>query len=360
MWTLQISADEDGLIGLKRVGGTDGNTLVPDLAESLPQPTDNGRTYTFQLHDGIRFSNGKTLRPSDVRATFERMFRAYGFDDAGRTTEALSRRRAPTTTSRSSAHPPARRIRKPATCRAGSSPTTPPHRHVPPLRAGSGLPLQARVAVRVHPAARDAGRPGLKLPSTGPYMVAAYHPKAFLPHLRAALKRNPYFHVWSPTAQPDGFPRSDRLSTVGRPTTKNATFYARSFRRRPGRLRLPQVASRRCSRRRGRCTRRSSTPSPARTRCTGWLNAHAAALQQRARARARARLRARPAAAGRRPGRVPRAARRRASSSRRASPATCPTARSPPAAVCAPGAGRTSRAHVPTSPVRGRAEHASI
>ncbi len=33
----------DGLVGFKRVGGIDGETLVPDLAVSLPTPTDDGQ-----------------------------------------------------------------------------------------------------------------------------------------------------------------------------------------------------------------------------------------------------------------------------------------------------------------------------
>ena len=43
---------------LRRAGGTDGLALVPDLATTLPRPTDGGRTYTFTLRSGIRYSNG--------------------------------------------------------------------------------------------------------------------------------------------------------------------------------------------------------------------------------------------------------------------------------------------------------------
>ncbi len=42
----------DGLVGFKRIGGVDGSTIVPDLAASIPRPTDDGRTYTFQLRPG--------------------------------------------------------------------------------------------------------------------------------------------------------------------------------------------------------------------------------------------------------------------------------------------------------------------
>ncbi len=219
-WALQILLG-DGLTGLKRAGGTDGDTLVPDLATSLPQPTDNGRTYTFQLHDGIRFSNGKTLRPSDVRATFERMFRAYDVDDTGHRM----------TTARPDYYveivgAPACKAH-PKTCDLSRGIVTDDAAGTVTFHLSAPDPdFLYRLALPfafILPRGTPVG-PGLKLPSTGPYMVAAYHRKAFLPRPRAVLKRNPYFHVWSPTAQPDGFP--DQIDvTVGRPTTKNATLY---------------------------------------------------------------------------------------------------------------------------------------
>ena len=57
----------------RRAGGAAGLAVVPDLAISLPTPTDDGRTYVFQLRDGIRFSDGGLLTPEDVVATFERI-----------------------------------------------------------------------------------------------------------------------------------------------------------------------------------------------------------------------------------------------------------------------------------------------
>ena len=56
-WPL-VAVLYDGLMGFKRVGGTEGNTLVPDLARDIPTPTDGGKTYTFRLRSGIRFSDG--------------------------------------------------------------------------------------------------------------------------------------------------------------------------------------------------------------------------------------------------------------------------------------------------------------
>ena len=64
----------DGLVGFKRVGGTDGESLVPDLAVSLPAPTDGGRAYRFVLRRGIRYSNGDVVAPADFRRGIEREF----------------------------------------------------------------------------------------------------------------------------------------------------------------------------------------------------------------------------------------------------------------------------------------------
>src|SRR5213078_2408020 len=67
-WQLLIDT-HDGLVQFKRVGGTAGTAIVPDLATSVPTPTDGGKTYTFQLHKGIKFSNGQVMKPSDFVTT---------------------------------------------------------------------------------------------------------------------------------------------------------------------------------------------------------------------------------------------------------------------------------------------------
>src|SRR5262249_39514778 len=57
---------------LNQVSGLAGAQPVPDLATSLPDPTDGGLTYTFQLRRGIRYSNGRPVQATDFRSTFER------------------------------------------------------------------------------------------------------------------------------------------------------------------------------------------------------------------------------------------------------------------------------------------------
>ena len=81
-WQLLIIT-HDGLVGFKRAGGTEGTKIVPDLAESIPKPTNGGKTWTFTLRKGIKFSNGKTLTGADVKATFERLFKIGDSPNAG-------------------------------------------------------------------------------------------------------------------------------------------------------------------------------------------------------------------------------------------------------------------------------------
>jgi peptide/nickel transport system substrate-binding protein len=65
----ELILTNDGLTAFRRVGGA---RLVPDLATSLPTPTDGGKTYTFQLRRGIRYSNGALVRPADFRRAIAR------------------------------------------------------------------------------------------------------------------------------------------------------------------------------------------------------------------------------------------------------------------------------------------------
>src|SRR6266536_807877 len=76
-WQLLIMT-HDGLIAFKRVAGKAGTEKVPDLAVSIPKPTVDGKTYTFKIRKGIRYGDGTTMKPSDFKSTFERMFKVHG------------------------------------------------------------------------------------------------------------------------------------------------------------------------------------------------------------------------------------------------------------------------------------------
>jgi peptide/nickel transport system substrate-binding protein len=185
------SVSGDGLVGFKRVGGVDGGTLVPDLAASRPVPTNEGRTYTFQLRRGIRYSNGEPLRASDIRRALERTFRfgssvnnyyrgLLGADECSKARCDLSR--GVVTDDQTGSvilH-----LRKPD----------------PELLYKLTLPS----AFPVPPEISMTKPAPLGVPGTGPYMIRSYKKGA-----RLVLVRNPHFRQWSAAAQPNGYP--DRI-----------------------------------------------------------------------------------------------------------------------------------------------------
>ncbi|HEY4348870.1 MAG TPA: ABC transporter substrate-binding protein [Gaiellaceae bacterium] len=74
------------LVGYNHVPGVAGNKLVPDLATSVPAPTDGGKTYTFHLKSGIKFGPpvDREITSKDVLYALERIAKPadgaqYGF-----------------------------------------------------------------------------------------------------------------------------------------------------------------------------------------------------------------------------------------------------------------------------------------
>jgi peptide/nickel transport system substrate-binding protein len=54
------------------VQGVGGSKIIPGLAEALPTVTNNGKTYTFMLRPGLKYSNGTAIKASDVTYALER------------------------------------------------------------------------------------------------------------------------------------------------------------------------------------------------------------------------------------------------------------------------------------------------
>ena len=73
-WQL-YQATYDGLLAFKKAGANEAFTVVPDIAQNLPTPTNGGKRWVFKIRKGIKFSNGKTVKPSDVAASYRRIFK---------------------------------------------------------------------------------------------------------------------------------------------------------------------------------------------------------------------------------------------------------------------------------------------
>jgi peptide/nickel transport system substrate-binding protein len=52
----------------------EGSKVIPGLAESLPEISDDGKTYTLNLRKGLKYSDGTPVKASDFKSSIERMF----------------------------------------------------------------------------------------------------------------------------------------------------------------------------------------------------------------------------------------------------------------------------------------------
>ena len=182
----------DGLTAFNQVSGPAGAQLVPDLATSLPAPSDGGRTYTFLLRSGIRYSTGRPVQATDFRSTFERDY-ALGSptsDYDGIVGGAQCRK-----------HPKRCDLSR-GIVADDVARTVTFHLIRPDPDFLYKLAGQFAYVLPGSTPRRPAGTH--PLPATGPYMIATYRPRRLLRFIR-----NPFFHEWSRAAQPDGYP--DRI-----------------------------------------------------------------------------------------------------------------------------------------------------
>ncbi len=185
-WQLLIDT-HDGLVQFKRVGGTAGTKIVPDLATSLPQPTNGGKTYTFQIRKGIKFSNGQVMKPSDFVTTFERQFTVPG------PTSFYSGIVGADKCSTKGCDLSQGVVANDSASTLTINLTAPDPEFLDKL----ALPF-----AYVVPASTSKKLTGNNVPpGTGPYMWQSYNPNS-----EAVLVRNPYFKQWSADAQPTGYP----------------------------------------------------------------------------------------------------------------------------------------------------------
>ncbi len=72
-WSLMYHVYET-LVTYPHLPGKAGGRIVPDLAQSMPKISKNGRTYSFVLRKGLRYSNGKPVQASDFKYSLKRLF----------------------------------------------------------------------------------------------------------------------------------------------------------------------------------------------------------------------------------------------------------------------------------------------
>jgi peptide/nickel transport system substrate-binding protein len=63
----------NGLLSFRRAEGAEGAEVVPALAAELPEVSDDGKTYTFQLRDGLQYSDGTEVKASDFEHSIKRV-----------------------------------------------------------------------------------------------------------------------------------------------------------------------------------------------------------------------------------------------------------------------------------------------
>lgn len=61
------------LLTYKHEEGTAGSELIPGLARALPEISDDGKTYTLQLRDGLTYSDGTAVKASDFEHAIKRV-----------------------------------------------------------------------------------------------------------------------------------------------------------------------------------------------------------------------------------------------------------------------------------------------
>jgi peptide/nickel transport system substrate-binding protein len=187
-WEL-LEATNNGLLTFKKASGGAGSEVVPDMATAMPTVTDGGRTYTFHVHSGVRYSppENRAVRPSDFAYAIERLFHVgspgVGFYTIIQGADAYAAHKA-THISGIVANDKAMTI---------TFHLTHPD--------GAFLDIMAMPFAFAVPAGtpyKDISTDPRWRIATGPYMVKTYVPKQ-----QIVLVRNPNFHQWSPNS-PNG------------------------------------------------------------------------------------------------------------------------------------------------------------
>ncbi|HXR23418.1 MAG TPA: ABC transporter substrate-binding protein [Acidimicrobiales bacterium] len=180
----------DTLLTFEAAPGPDGLRLVPDLALQVPAPTDGGRTYSFRLRPGIRYSTGTLVEASDFRYALERLF-VLGSPGASFFSGLVG-------AGACQAHP--------GNCDLSQGVVTNDASGLVIFHLSAPDPdFLEKVTPYAYAAPVPPGTPerdmGLTpVPGTGPYRITRATPRGVV------FERNPYFREWSYGAQPEGNP----------------------------------------------------------------------------------------------------------------------------------------------------------
>ena len=181
----------DGLLKFSQVDGPNSFTVVPDLAEALPAPENGGKTYTFKIRKGIKFSDGREVTLKDVVASFQRIFKVSGPTSGTFYAGIVGADKC---------------LKEPKTCTLEggvaadeAKGTITLNLVAPDAEIFQKLALPHSVVVPADSKMEDAGT--VPLIGTGPYMITEFDPNKSMKFVR-----NPHFKVWSEDAQPDGYP----------------------------------------------------------------------------------------------------------------------------------------------------------
>jgi peptide/nickel transport system substrate-binding protein len=197
-WQL-YQASYDGLLAFQKVSGQASFQVVPDLATAMPAVTDGGKTYTFKLRPGIKFSTGQTVTTQDVVASFERIFKVSS-PTAGTFYAGIVGASAC--------------LAKPATCDLSKGVVADPAAGTVAIHLTAPDPEFPYKLSVPHASILPASTPGkdqgtTPIPGTGAYYFASYDANRQL-----VMKRNPYFKQWSAAAEPQGYP-DEIIQTFG-------------------------------------------------------------------------------------------------------------------------------------------------
>jgi len=197
-WQL-YQASYDGLLAFTKTAGDASFTVVPDLATAMPTVSDAGKTYTFQLRSGIKFSNGQPVTTKDVVASFERIFKVSS-PTAGTFYAGIVGATAC--------------LAKPATCDLSKGVIGDPATGTVVIHLTAPDPeFQYKLAVP-HASILPASTPGKDMGTTPIPGTGAYYFASDDPNRQLTMKRNPDFKVWSVAAEPQGYP-DEIIQTFG-------------------------------------------------------------------------------------------------------------------------------------------------